>query len=274
MSQTRPGALIDTLYPSIQGLIVDMDGVLWKDATPIGDLPAIFRTVKSRGLEIVLATNNATLTVADNLAKLQKFGVDLEPWQVVTSSDALARSLRDRFPGRGGVFVLGEDGVMAALRDQGFTVINDIAGDSPVIAVVAGLDRGLTFEKLSRATSLIRGDAAFYGTNPDVTFPTPGGLIPGAGSILAALAAASETSPIVVGKPAPFLFQLALERMQLTKEQILVVGDRLETDVDGGSAWGARTALVLSGVSRREQLAGRRTQPNLVAADLTELLCP
>ena len=265
--------MIDTLHPPIQGLIVDMDGVLWKDSTPIGDLPAIFRTIKSRELNVVLATNNATLTVADNLGKLRQFGVDLEPWQVVTSSDAVARSLCDRFPGRGGVFVLGEEGVMAALRDQGFTVINDSVGDSPVIAVVAGLDRGLTFEKLRRATSHIRGGAAFYGTNPDATFPTPGGLIPGAGSILAALAAASEISPIVVGKPAPFLFQLAAERMRLTKEQILVVGDRLETDVDGGSAWGARSALVLSGVSRRDELPDRRPQPDLVAADLTELLC-
>ena len=274
MSARPQGMFVDSLQPPIRGLIVDMDGVLWKDSVPIGDLPTVFHAVESRGLKIVLATNNATMTVAENLTKLSGFGVKLEPWQIVTSAEAVARALSLRFPDRGAVFVVGEDGVRSALTAQGFRVVGDLIDDPTVVAVVAGLDRGLTFQKLRQATSYIRSGAAFYGTNPDTTFPTPGGLIPGAGAILSALAAASETAPIVVGKPAPYLFELALERMQLLKDQVLVVGDRLETDVDGGEAWGVRTALVLSGVSKREQLLGRQRQPDLVAADLTELVCP
>ncbi len=265
--------MLDSLRPPIHGLIVDMDGVLWKESTPLGDLPVIFREVAARGLKITLATNNATMTVEENLAKLRGFGVELEPWQIVTSSQAVARALCARFPERGAVFVVGEEGVMAALRQEGFSVSGQADDVSPVIAVVAGIDRGLTYEKLRLATTFIRGGAAYYGTNPDTTFPTPEGLVPGAGSILAALNSASGRTPIVVGKPAPFLFQLAAERMQLDREVLLVVGDRLETDIDGGRAWGARTALVLSGVSTREQLAGHNPQPDLVATDLRQLVC-
>ncbi len=264
--------MLDNLEPPIRGLIVDMDGVLWKDTTPIGDLKVVFAAIAARGLKICLATNNATLTVEDNLAKLRSMGARLESWQIVTSSAGVARELCDRFPGRGVVYVIGEEGVLAALRAEGFRIVSSPIDDTPVVAVVAGLDRDLTYQKLQRATSLIRRGAVYYGTNPDPTFPTAEGLIPGAGAILAALTAASGTSPIVVGKPAPFLFQLAAERMQLTKDQVLVVGDRLETDVDGGKAWGARAALVLSGVSSRQQLEGRRVQPDLVAPDLAHLV--
>ncbi len=264
--------MLASIQPPVLGLIVDMDGVLWKDSTSIGDLPGIFGAVTSLGLKIALATNNATMTVADNLNKLAGFGVRLDPWQVVTSSDAIANALCDRYPARGAVFAVAEAGAIAALSEAGFRVIVDPDDASPVVAVVAGIDRGLTYKKLNRATMHIRTGAAFYGTNPDPTFPTPEGLVPGAGAVLAALTAASGTTPIVVGKPAPFLFQLAAQRMHLARAQVLVVGDRLETDVDGGHAWGARTALVLSGVSTRSQLQGRSVQPDFVADDLAQLL--
>ncbi len=267
-----PRSMLDALQPPVLGLIVDMDGVLWKESTPIGNLRAVFETVAARGLRITLATNNATMTVDENLDKLKGFGVNLEPWQIVTSSQAVAHTLSERFPGRGRVFIVGEEGVRAALREEGFAVSEDDE-DAPVVAVVAGIDRSLTYDKLRRATTFIRGGAAYYGTNPDTTFPTPEGLVPGAGSVLAAITSATGVQPVVIGKPAPFLFQLASERMQLGKHEVLVVGDRLETDVDGGCAWGARTALVLSGVSTREQLRERQLQPNLVAADLTQLIC-
>ncbi len=264
--------MLSSVRPPIEGLILDMDGVLWKDSSPIVDLQRVFHQIESDGLRVTLATNNATLTVADNLAKLKGFGVNLEAWQIVTSSDGIVKALCDRFPQGGAVFVVGENGVVSALREQGFHVIDDPGDKTAVEVVVGGFDRGLTYAKLQRASMHIRNGAAFYGTNPDTTFPTPEGLAPGAGAILAALSAASGATPIVIGKPASFLFELAAGRMQLSKDQVLVVGDRLETDIDGGSAWGARTALVLSGVSKREQLRGRKPQPDWVATDLAELI--
>lgn len=260
------------LRPSIRGLILDMDGVLWKEDVPIGDLPGIFAAISSLGLSVALATNNATRTADQYLEKLRGFGVELESGQVVTSSEATARILGKRFPLKARIFVVGEEGVIKALRASGFVVITDPADEGEVVALVGGIDRALTYQKLERATYYARRGVPFYGTNPDATFPTPGGLIPGAGAILAAIATAAERAPTVIGKPSPFMLEIAAERMHLKKEELLVVGDRLETDVAAGQAFGARTALVLSGVSTREQSRVWKPQPDLVAEDLAQLV--
>ncbi len=111
----------------------------------------------------------------------------------------------------------------------------------------------MTYQKLSRATLHIRAGAPFYGTNPDKTFPTPQGLVPGAGSILAAIEAATDVKPIIIGKPQPAMMYMALEKLGTLPEETLVVGDRLETDIAAGQAAGCKTALVLSGVSTKQQ---------------------
>jgi phosphoglycolate/pyridoxal phosphate phosphatase family enzyme len=264
--------MLDRLTPPVRGLILDMDGVLWRDAEPIGDLPAIFSRIHARGLDVVLATNNATQTVAGYLDKLRGYGVMLEPRQIVTSSDATAHLLAETFPHGGAVYVVGENGILSALRERGFEVISDPEDESPVVAVVSGIDRTLSYQKLRRATLHIRAGRPFYGTNPDKTFPTPLGLVPGAGAILAALEAATGIQPIVVGKPAPYMLELAAQRMALTRDDVLVIGDRLETDVAGGQSMGARTALVLSGVSTAAEAELWSPGPVSIARDLAELV--
>ena len=258
--------------PEIRGLILDLDGVLWKDTSPIGNLASIFKQIQNSSLQVTLATNNATATVDEYLAKLKGFGVTLATSQIITSAMALADALMKAFPKKGHVFVVGENGILTSLCDAGFAPINDPDNATPVVAVVAGLDRNLTYSKLKRATFHVRGGAKFYGTNIDPTFPTPEGLVPGAGSVIAALEAATGVKPIVIGKPSPFMFTLAAERMKLSPREILVIGDRLETDIAGGQSVGARTALVLSGVSTREQANAWKPQPDLIAPNLTALL--
>ncbi len=252
---------------NIRGLILDMDGVLWRDHEPIGDLPAIFDRITSLGLRVILATNNATRTVASYLEKLAGFGVHLEPWQIITSSQATAQYLHQQHPEGGKVFVVGEAGLLEALREKGFTNDPDQA-----CTVIAGMDRHLTYDKLSRATLLIRAGAAFVGTNPDRSFPTPAGLVPGAGSILALLETASDVSPIIVGKPGPIMYQQALERLGTAPEDTLAVGDRLETDILGGQNTHCKTALVLSGVTTREQALAWTPAPDLITEDLAATL--
>jgi 4-nitrophenyl phosphatase len=264
--------MLERLKPQIHGLILDMDGVLWKDSSPIGDLHQIFDRIRERDLQVVLATNNATRTIDEYLNKLNGFGVSLEPWQIVTSAEVVVKVLADAFPQKGSVFVVGENGMISALCEKGFNPITDPDDETPVVAVVGGFDRSLTYQKLNRASSLIRSGAAFYGTNPDATFPTPKGLIPGAGSIIAAIETAAGVKPIVIGKPASFMFELPAVRMRLSKEEILVVGDRLETDIAGGQGAGNRTALVLSGVSTHQQAMQWTPPPDLIARDLTELI--
>ncbi len=264
--------MLEHFSPPIRGLILDADGVLWKSTSPIGDLPRIFRRMRDLGLKVTVATNNATITVEQYLEKLTGFGVRLEPEQIVTSAHATAAALGKAFPNKGAVYIVGESGLVSAICDAGYTAISDPNDDNPVVAVVAGMDRGLTYLKVQRAMWYIRGGAPFYATNPDATFPTPEGLVPGAGSIIAAIRAASGVDPIFIGKPAPYMFSLAAERMQLDLREILAVGDRLETDIAGGQGVGARTALVLSGVSTEEQARKWQPQPDVIVKDLATLV--
>jgi 4-nitrophenyl phosphatase len=268
----KKAPMFEHLTPPVRGVVLDMDGVLWKNTVPIGDLARIFGRMRAAGLKVLMATNNATMTVDDYLKKLAGFGVAVEAWQIVTASHAVAATLLKEFPAKGTVFVVGETGVISALCDAGFTTITDPADETPVIAVVGGMDRGLSYAKVRRAMAHIRAGVRFYGTNPDPTFPTPEGLVPGAGAVLAALRAAGGVEPIIIGKPASFMFDLCAERAELPMNELLVVGDRLETDIAGGQSVGARTALVLSGVSTREQAAQWQPQPDLIAADLATLV--
>jgi len=260
------------LRPTVKGLILDLDGVLWNGATPIGKLSAIFDRIRSLNLKVSLATNNATLTVEEYLSKLHGFGVNLEAEQIVTSAAATAATLIKAFPEKGAVFVVGETGVIQSLSDAGFSVITDAENSCPVVAVVAGIDWELTYNKLRRATFHIRAGTPFFGTNPDATFPTPEGLVPGAGATLAALETAGGSHPVIIGKPSPLMFELSLERMRLRQSEVLIVGDRLETDIAGGQSLGSRTALVLSGVSTSAQAKDWKPAPDLLAADLAEVL--
>lgn len=254
-----------------------MDGVLWRGSQPIGDLQQIFTRIRANQWKVCLATNNATLTVAQYLDKLRGFGVSLQPEQIVNSSQAAAHYLSHQHPKGGNVYVIGENGLVDTLIEEGFTSIiltpeeaNEKSGE--ILAVVAGMDRTVTFNKLTVATRLIRSGVPFIGTNPDRTFPTPIGLVPGAGAILAALETATDVQPLICGKPSPEMYRVALERMGVDPQRTLVVGDRLETDIAGGQALGCLTALVLSGVTTPEAASLWTPPPDWIAPDLETLL--
>lgn len=275
------------LSPNIKSLILDMDGVLWKDSSPIGDLPAIFARIRERGLKVAFATNNGTLTPEQYVQRLASFGVTAQSWQVVTSSLAAAELLARRvgpippippsLPGMGGagglgqVFAIGEEGVMKALRDKGFA-LPPVEEAEKAQAVVLGIDRQINYNKMREATLLVRRGIPFYVTNPDKTFPTPRGEIPGAGAWASVIVTATGVEPIYAGKPAPALLELARERLGTAKEETLVVGDRLETDIAGGQAAGCPVALVLSGVSTREAGEAWRPEIEVMAEDLGALV--
>jgi 4-nitrophenyl phosphatase len=251
----------------IRALILDMDGVLWRSNEPIGDLPAIFAEIDKHGWKLVLATNNATKAIPQFLTKLESFGVQLEPWQIINSAQATAHYLRQQHPKGGNVYVVGEPGLVEIMAENGFT-----HSEEDPLAVVAALDRSINYEKLRIATLLIRSGVPFIGTNPDRTFPTPEGQVPGAGSILAIIEAATDVKPLIIGKPNPAMYQFALERMGTTPEETLVVGDRLETDIAGAQNLGTPCALVLSGVTSEEAAWEWQPSPELIADNLTNVL--
>lgn len=252
---------------NIRSMILDMDGVLWRGVEAIGDLRKIFESISEIRITPLLATNNSTRTPSQYLNRLREYGVGLEPWQILTSSQVAASFLAEKFPGGGPVFIIGEEGLASALGESGFH--HQVEG---ALAVVAGMDRNITYEKLSQACLLIRAGASFIGTNSDRTFPTPAGLVPGAGSLLAALETATDTKPHIVGKPQADIFHEALKRLGCQPGHSLVVGDRLETDIAGGQNLGCPTALVLSGVTDSLQASQWNPAPTGIFDDLQSLV--
>jgi 4-nitrophenyl phosphatase len=164
------------------------------------------------------------------------------------------------------VFVVGENGLQTALRETGFHLVEDKAE-----YVVVGMHFSVCYELLRDATLQIRAGARFIGTNPDRTFPSELGIVPGAGSLLAFLEAATGVKPTVVGKPETAMMEQGLERMKATTDTTAVLGDRLETDILAGQRSGLSTLLVLSGVTDQAMLAETSIQPDAVFRDVAHL---
>ncbi|MGB9669176.1 MAG: HAD-IIA family hydrolase [Anaerolineales bacterium] len=253
--------------PLIRALILDMDGVLWRQSQPIGDLPYIFNQIKKKGWKVALVTNNATLTIQQYLEKLREFGVELQAHQIINSPQAVSHYMLQHFPPESKVYIIGEDGLREELIKHGYQI-----AEKNVAAVIVGMDRELTYEKLCRATLNLRSGATFIATNGDRTFPTPEGLVPGVGAVLALLETASDQKPIILGKPEPLLYEIAIEHMQSNPMETLVVGDRLETDIQGAQKIGLPCAVVLSGVSTISDIDRWQPKPDYIFKDLQELV--
>ena len=260
------------MLPShIKALILDMDGVIWKADTPIGDLAEIFARIQALGLKYAFATNNGTKTPEQYAQRLVEFGVNAEPWQVVTSALGVAHMLAQKFSPGTKIFMIGEDGIRRSLTEKGFEILS--VDDAPSAEIVVmGLDRGIDFAKMLEATLLVRRGIPFYATNSDKTFPTPRGEIPGAGAWVSVVTTATEVEPIYAGKPYTFMMELSLEMLGTKNKETLVVGDRLETDVAAGQAVGCPAALVLSGVATREQAHRWLPKIDIIVEDLKTLI--
>lgn len=254
-------------YSKIRALLIDMDGVLWRDMEPIGDLPSILAKITAKGLRVGFVTNNATRTVEQYQEKFRGFGGEVKAEQIFTSAKAAAFYLSQKHPGGGNVYVIGEQGLLDAMQEKGFVI-----SEKDCLAVVAGLDRQLTYDKLRVAALLIRGGAAFIGTNPDKTLPSPDGEVPGAGSILAALEAATGVMPQIIGKPSTALLESAIQQLNTRPAETLMVGDRLDTDIVAGQKAGCPTALVLTGIASEQAARAWKPAPDYIETDLETLI--
>ncbi|MHB0876331.1 MAG: HAD-IIA family hydrolase [Anaerolineae bacterium] len=265
---SRDDVTLHTL-DSVGGWIIDADGVLYRDTEVIPGAPEFIAHLKREGTPFVVLTNNSTKTPAQYVAKLAEMGIIVEEHEVLTSSLATVDHMRAESGPGTPVFVIGEDGIVEALRQGGFALVEDYR---LARYVVVGLDRDLCFPRLQAAALAIRNGAGFIGTNSDRTLPTPEGLIPGNGSILAALEAATDQAPLVIGKPQPAIFAWAASHLAMKAGRVACLGDRLETDILGGHAAGLLTVLVLSGVTSPALLAAYEPKPDLVYPSAAELL--
>ena len=255
-----------SILQSITHLIVDMDGVLWRGDEPVPGLQEFFALLHERRIGFILATNNSSRLPEQYTAKLARFGVQVLPECILTSAQAAAAYLAGQAAPGARIYAIGEEGVRRALEERGFVLT-----DGEAAYVVVGWDRQLTWDKLATAALLIHAGAGFIGTNPDTNYPTERGPVPGNGAQLAALATTTGVAPIVVGKPEPWLYREAMQRLGARPETTAVVGDRLDTDINGGVRAGLTTILVLSGIATAADLATSLVKPDLVCADIGDL---
>lgn len=268
----------------IRNLILDMDGVLWRGSTAISGLSAFIDTLRRKQINFVFATNNASKTLDEYVTKFAGFNVTITPEQVLTAGYTTANHLAKQFPQRGNVYILGYNGLHHAMRQAGFTVINEqnvmlTPADIPPFLnanphadlVVVGFNLNATYTDFSLAHAYINQGAQFYGSNADSSFPHEIGTLPGAGSFLALLTTSTGKTPTVIGKPHRFIFEEALERLNGTPENTAIIGDRLNTDVAGANNVGITSILVYTGITTPQDVAASDTQPDYIFDGITAI---
>ncbi len=249
---------------SIRGVLLDMDGVLWRSTDVIPGAPEFIAFLRQRGIPYGLATNNSSRSVDDYVTRCANFGIPVEAEQIVTSAVVTADEMARQYPPGTPIYIIGGSGLITLLTSRGYIIDPDAAK-----VIVVGLDAAITYEKLTHGLRCLLRGADFIGTNGDATFPVADGLAPGAGSLIAALQTASGRTARLMGKPQPEMFSAALRRLGSAAENTLMIGDRLDTDILGAQQSGFRTALVLSGVSQRGDIG--TITPDAVYDDLRTL---
>ncbi len=257
----------------ITHLILDMDGVLWRGDTPVPGLVDFFATLQRHNIGFVLATNNATKTAVMYTAKLARFGVDVPPEQILTSAEATAAHMADEYPPGTPAYIIGDKGLYEAMTTRGFRPITtaDVRAGQTAAFVVVGYTPHATYEDFAMGALLVHRGVRFVGTNPDPSFPSELGPLPGAGALLAVISTATGVQPLLIGKPGPIIFQEAIKRLGADPAGVAMVGDRLSTDIAGAKAAGLRAILVLTGISTREEAAAGPDKPDLIFDDITGL---
>jgi glycerol 3-phosphatase-2 len=223
----------------VASVVIDLDGVVWLADEPLPGAADAVARLRAAGLEVGFMTNNSSLPVSGYVEKLARLGVDADPSEVLTSALAAADLLTAEIPPGSKVLACSGPGVVEALESRGFEVVES----GPAEAVVVGWHRTFDFERLDRASAAIRAGARFVATNMDATYPAPDGLMPGNGSLVAAVATAAGRQPEVAGKPEPPTVAMVRARF---KEPGVVVGDRPSTDGALAGALGWPFALVIS----------------------------
>ena len=238
----------------------------------IAGAPDALAQARRQGMRLAFVTNNASRTPSAIAAQLSRLGVSATAGEVVTSAQAAARLLAERLPAGAPVLVVGGIGLRVAVRERGLRPVST-ALERPA-AVVQGYGPDIGYALLAEGGLAVRAGAWFVATNADITLPTARGLQPGNGSLVQVIATATGQRPVVAGKPEPPLHAESVERSGAARP--LVVGDRLDTDIEGAVRVGADSLLVLTGVSQPADavLAPRQQRPSYLARDLSGLLEP
>jgi 4-nitrophenyl phosphatase len=253
----------------VRAVLFDMDGVIYVGNQPLPGVQELLDYLDATGRRWLCITNNASNTSQMFADKLAKMGIKANPAHILGSAEATAAWLGEQAPQKGKVIMLGMEGLRTALLNEGFTLVDD-----PFDAefAVAGINFNLVYEDVARVALAVRNGARFVGTNIDPTYPSERGQIPGTGSIIAMLEAATSVKPEIVGKPYPGMYQLAMHRVHSQPAETMMVGDRYETDITGATTLGLVTTGVLTGISSRAVFEAGTPPPDFILSGLPELL--
>jgi len=249
--------------------LLDLDGVVYVGPDPVPEAPENLRKAAKEGLRIGYITNNASRPAAVVAEHLASFGLDVIADDVVTSAQAAAKLIASDFPKGSPVLVIGGEGLYAALDEYGLTAVR--SSDADPVAVVQGFHPDVNWVMLADGAHAINEGAKWYATNLDLTIPTAGGKAPGNGTLVQAVRAAVEVDPIVAGKPEAPLLETSFERLKA--ERPLMIGDRLDSDIEGAHNVGIASLWVATGVNDAHDLARapKNQRPTYIGAGLGAL---
>lgn len=247
-----------------KAICLDLDGTMYRGTEPIAEAVQFVSERQAEGIGVYFITNNSSLTQAAQQKKLREFGVETETERIMTSAIAIAKYCKQHYEGATAMMI-GEDGLQEALAKEGIQLTTECPD-----LVLMGIDRSVTYQKLSEACLSIRNGAIFLGTNQDLAFPTERGLVPGNGSFLRLMESATGTKPIVVGKPEPHMLELIRKEGGYAKEEMLLIGDNYDTDIMAGIRYGIDTVHVATGVTPAEDVLARPIQPTFCLSTLAD----
>jgi NagD protein len=248
-----------------RAFIIDMDGVIYHGNRLLQGAAEFVEWLTVQKKAFLFLTNSSERSPLELAQKLSRLGITVEPEHFYTSALATASFLASQHPG-GSTYVIGEPGLIQALYDAGFTM-NNVNPDY----VVVGEGRGYSLEALERAVKLVMGGARLIGTNPDLSGPVEGGIVPACGALVAPIELAAKAKAYFVGKPNPLMMRHGMRRLKAERENTVIIGDRMDTDIVAGVEADIETALVLSGVTALEDVPGYPYQPKHILEGIFEI---
>lgn len=264
--------------------IFDMDGVVYRTNDPIHSAIDVIKELRQLGKKVVFQTNNATRTPEQFAEKLAKMNLVTDPKDIFNTPTIAVNYLAPKYPNKI-VYVIGENGIISALKTKNFQILNEmhpeietiekIPADIYADIVLVGMDTKVTYSKLRTAVMLINNGAEFYATNSDANFPASGTLWPGAGAIVSFISTAIIGHPKKdFGKPHPDGIESILASFNISKEKAVVIGDRLDTDILGGNRAGIITVFVETGINNRNEIKSRPIEqhPTYIVGNLIEMM--
>lgn len=270
---SSPAVCTGSIQGRIQAVVLDLDGVVYAGTMPIPGAAEAIAWLRHTGRQVFFCSNNSSRSREHYALKLRGMGIEVDPANIMTSAYGTAQYLVTHGGANRGAYIIGEAGLRDALTAVGVRVVDDPVNHASIDYVIVGLDRQFTYQKLVTASYAIHHGAVFIATNRDATLPDETEPLPGGGALVSAVETATGKSPILIGKPEPYLLQSILTTWGYAPGDTLMIGDRLDTDIMSGLHAGTHTALVLTGISTISDIEDlpASMRPSLVLNNLLDL---